>query len=238
MAKYYYKTSEDSETGKELTRFWRECEKVERMAETYAKNMGASEFFFASEGFTGGVEWLVFENPDKVSVERWKEGPTMADGTRIWKPNVTVIIRKDKDGKIHTAYDSPFKKAKNQYKNGHETKYSRGRLAGKHSKNFLTAVIAEKKRMALPVVTVDALYHVLGLRHLQVPNEEVPSLSSLPTFFAYKDEFYVSCDDPSEKKDMELINFEVYRFNQNMALNAQRRMNERAKEQAKEQAQG
>lgn len=219
MAKYYYKTAEDSAMGKNITAFWDECKKVEKKAEQYAMRMGAVEFFFSPEGFTGGVEWLVFEKPERVNTERWKEGEAI-DGVRVWKPNVTTVLHRGEHGRVYSTFESPHKKAKNLLRNGKRTKFTRGKHQGKYSRSFLGAVAAEKERLALPVVSMDSFYELLQLKRIsKTPGHKEMSLANAPTFFLYKGDYYVSCDDPSESKDFELINFEKYRFNRNMALN-------------------
>lgn len=219
MAKYYYKTAEDSAMGKQITAFWDECKKVEKKAEQYAMRMGAVEFFFSPEGFTGGVEWLVFENPEHVNTERWKEGEPI-DGIRVWKPNVTTVLHRGEHGRVYTTFESPHKKAKTRLINGKRTKFSWGKHQGKYSRAFLSAVRAEKERMALPVVSMASFFELLQLKRISKEKKsKMVSLANAPTFFLYKGEYYVSCDDPSESNDFELINFEKYRFNRNMALN-------------------
>lgn len=221
MAKYYYKTSEKSEIGQGLSSFWRECQKVEKAAETYARNMGATEFFFSPEGFTGGVEWVVFKNPDKVDQERWKEGEPI-DGLRVWKPNVTAVIKPGGNGKMKVTYDSPFKEAKTKLVNGKRSNVKYSNAPNRHSNSYLFAVRAEKERMKLPVVSIESLFQLLHLKQVKNPTvKKGVVLSHVPTFFAYKGNYYISCDDSSESKDMELINFEKYRFFLNTAINAQ-----------------
>lgn len=241
MAKYYYKTLEDSPMGKMIAAFWKACRKAEQKAEKYAKNMGASEFFFASEAFAGGVDWLVFAHPDRVDKERWKEGEPI-DGTRVWLPNVTTLLSRDADGNIHTTFDSPYKEAKRQFRNGKRTNYSRGKKQGKYSKAFLFAVRAEKDRMELPVIGVEKLCEVLKLKRVRVLEQQEEVKEGIveriaPTFFNYDGYYYISCDYPSESSDMELINFEKYRFNRNMALNAQQRKERLRMEQEKSRMQ-
>lgn len=230
MAKYYYKTPEKSEIGKNLVSFWRECQKVEKAAENYARNMGAVEFFYSPEGFTGGVEWLVFAVPENVNVERWKEG-TPIDGVRVWKPNVTTILKPSGDGKMSITYDSPYKEAKRQLVNGKRTNRRYSNRPNRHSNSFLSAVRAEKERMKLPVVSIDSLCALLQLKKIINPDaQKVLVQSYVPTFFLYKGDYYIACDDPSESKDMELINFEKYRFNLNMAVNDSHRKDEKMKD--------
>ena len=223
MALYYYKTSEASATGKALAAFWSACRKAEKRAEVYARRMGAVEFFFSPQAFTGGVEWLVFENPDKVDVERWKEGEPI-DGVRVWKPNVTTIVHQGEQGKVYTTYDSPYKAAKTKFIMGKRTKYRRSTHPGKYSRAFLAAVKAEKDRMELPVIGVEKLCELLRLRRIRLDEQQEKEKRKAetlmaPTFFAYKGEYYISSDYPSESSDLELINFEKFRFNRNMALN-------------------
>lgn len=226
MAKYYYKTSEKSEIGQGLTSFWRECQKAEKASETYAHNMGAVEFFFSPEGFTGGVEWLVFAMPEKVDTERWKEGESI-DGLRVWKPNVTAVIKPRGNGKMQVTYDSPFKEAKTKLVNGKRSKVKYSGRPNRHSNSYLFAVRAEKERMKLPVVSTDSLMALLQLKRVENPNvEKEMDIYHVPTFFAYKGDYYISCDYPSESKDMELINFEKYRYYLNTAVNAQDRREE------------
>ena len=233
MAKYYYKTSEKSEIGQGLSSFWRECQKAEKAAEIYARNMGATEFFFSPEGFTGGVEWLVFKNPDKVDPERWKEGGPI-DGLRVWKPNVTAVIKPSGNGKMKVTYDSPFKQAKTKLVNGKRSNVKYSNAPNRHSNSYLFAVRAEKERMKLPVVSIESLFQLFRLKQVKNPTvKKEVVLSHIPTFFAYKGNYYISCDDPSESKDMELINFEKYRFFLNTAINAQNKREAEKREQDK-----
>lgn len=221
MAKFYYKTSEKSEIGQRLSSFWRECQKAEKAAEVYARNMGATQFFFSPEGFTGGVEWLVFDLPDKVDGERWKEGEPI-DGLRVWKPNVMAVIKPGGNGKMRVIYDSPFKEAKTKLVNGKRTHLKYSNRPNKHSNSYLFAVRAEKERMKLPVVSIESLLCLLQLRRVSNrDNKSMAELFHVPAFFAYRGDYYISCDDPSESKDMELINFEKYRYFLNTAINAQ-----------------
>ena len=233
MAKYYYKTSEKSEIGQGLSSFWRECQKAEKAAEIYARNMGATEFFFSPEGFTGGVEWLVFKNPDKVDPERWKEGGPI-DGLRVWKPNVTAVIKPSGDGKMKVTYDSPFKQAKTKLVNGKRSNVKYSNAPNRHSNSYLFAVRAEKERMKLPVVSIESLFQLFRLKQVKNPTvKKEVVLSHIPTFFAYKGNYYISCDDPSESKYMELINFEKYRYFLNTAINAQNKREAEKREQDK-----
>lgn len=233
MAKYYYKTSEKSEIGQGLSSFWRECQKAEKAAEIYARNMGATEFFFSPEGFTGGVEWLVFKAPDKVDKERWKEGEPI-DGVRVWKPNVTAVIKPGDNGKMKVIYDSPFKNAKTKLVNGKRSNIKYSNAPNRHSNSYLFAVRAEKQRMKLPVVSIESLCRLLQLKQVNNPaTKKELVLSHVPTFFAYKGEYYISCDDPSESKDIELINFEKYRYFLNTAINAQNKREAEKKEKEK-----
>ena len=233
MAKYYYKTSEKSEIGQGLSSFWRECQKAEKAAEIYARNMGATEFFFSPEGFTGGVEWLVFKNPDKVDPERWKEGGPI-DGLRVWKPNVTAVIKPSGNGKMKVTYDSPFKQAKTKLVNGKRSNVKYSNAPNRHSNSYLFAVRAEKERMKLPVVSIESLFQLFRLKQVKNPTvKKEVVLSHMPTFFAYKGNYYISCDDPSESKYMELINFEKYRYFLNTAINAQNKREAEKREQDK-----
>lgn len=233
MAKYYYKTSEKSEIGQGLSSFWRECQKAEKAAEIYARNMGATEFFFSPEGFTGGVEWLVFKNPDKVDPERWKEGGPI-DGLRVWKPNVTAVIKPSGNGKMKVTYDSPFKQAKTKLVNGKRSNVKYSNAPNRHSNSYLFAVRAEKERMKLPVVSIESLFQLFRLKQVKNPTvKKEVVLSHIPTFFAYKGNYYISCDDPSESKYMELINFEKYRYFLNTAINAQNKREAEKREQDK-----
>lgn len=223
MAKYYYKTAEDSATGKQIAAFWKECQRVEMKAEQYAKRMGAVEFFFSPEGYAGGVEWLVFANPDRVNTERWKEGEPI-DGVRVWKPNVTTVLHRGEHGKVYTTFDSPHKKAKTLLRNGKRTKYLRPAAKNgktcKYNQAFLSAVRAEKERMALPVASMETFCGLLQLERVRKTADKVEiTLAHAPTFFLYHGDFFISCDDPSTAQDMELINYEKYRFSRNMALN-------------------
>lgn len=231
MAKYYYKTAEDSATGKQIAIFWNECMKVEKKADAYARRMGAEEFFFSPEGFTGGVEWLVFAHPERVNKERWKEGEPI-DGTRVWKPNVTTVLHRGNHGKVYSTFESPHKKAKTKLINGKRTLMARrDRYHNKYSQAFLSAVRAEKERLALPVMSMEDLCGILQLERVcKVDDKKEISLINAPTFFLYHGEYYISCDDPSSAQDMELINYEKYRFCQNMALNEMNGLNAKAED--------
>lgn len=237
MSKFCYVTPVESEVGKLLTKFWSECKKAERRAAVYAKNMGAIEFFMSPEGFTGGVEWLVFENPDRVQKERWKEGKPI-DGVRVFKPQVTMNVKSIADGQIRTEFDSPYKDAINVvYKAGKPTDKPRykkdSKKANKYSKAFLAAVHAEKQRLALPVISVDSLMSILKLKIVRSPQDNSGSTpDTMPTFFLYNGEYVISCDYPSVSSEMTLISSGRHLALMNAAINAQRKLEKYQKESA------
>lgn len=206
MAKFYYTTSEKSETGKSLALFFKECRKAETAAELYAKRMGAQEFIYSQQGFTGGVSGLIFAEPDKFNNERWKEVDTLEDGTRVFLPNVVTLLKKGVNGKVVVQFDVPDKKAKVVPLDGKRANNLHKRKKAKHSNAFLSAVRAERERMNLPVVPISKLVAILGLRQIKDPDEKVRRpMVNAPQFFLHDGEYVVACDEPSTAKDMQLI---------------------------------
>ena len=91
MAKYYYEFPFDSKEGRALAKFHHACVNAERMAEKYAKGMGAVSYYTSPHYFTGGVEYLVFADPQKVNTDIWRLANKTKDGEQWWEPNVEKV---------------------------------------------------------------------------------------------------------------------------------------------------
>lgn len=90
MAKFFYEVRKDSKTGRLLTMFLKACNDAERAAERYAKKVGAMAYYDNAGFFVGGVEYVTFENPDRVNKNVWRLAFKTDTGELWWEPNVTV----------------------------------------------------------------------------------------------------------------------------------------------------
>ncbi len=82
------------------------------------------------------------------------------------------------------------------------------------------AVRAERLRLSLPVVSMDELYELLVF---QLPDgkEEIKDFAqnlSTPTFFIYRDVFYISIGGECKHSELEEITKGVFVYNKNVAL--------------------
>ena len=85
MEKSYYKVNVISPCGKEITKFFRECQLAEKAAEDYAVKMGAEAYHSSPYGFAGGVESVEFKD-DIVDKDVWQLAGNR-NGRNIYLPN-------------------------------------------------------------------------------------------------------------------------------------------------------
>lgn len=97
MAKHFYKTGKLSESltiGKKdysladhVRSFHHLCEGADRKAQRYAKRYGATSFIEPAQGFTGGVEYLIFDKAPDADI--WKE--KSLGGCTYYEPNIERV---------------------------------------------------------------------------------------------------------------------------------------------------
>lgn len=84
----------------------------------------------------------------------------------------------------------------------------------KMAKTLLRAIKAEYMRMKLPIISTEKLYDLL------VANTKTnKKTEDTPTFFIYKNHYYISCNYPCANKDLKMISPQMYTLQRtNMSL--------------------
>lgn len=92
------------------------------------------------------------------------------------------------------------------------------------SRKLSRAVVAERKRLQLPVVFTEDLYSILHVQDLDLAAQD----DSTPVFFHYKDKWFIGCNRPCSLPYMEVIDAKEFNVTANTA---QREIAERKQEE-------
>lgn len=84
--KYYYRFDTSSELGMSFRRYWNECNKAARAAETYATKVGAKAYHQDASLMEGGVLFVTFEDDKTVDQRIWKSVGKATNGEEGWVP--------------------------------------------------------------------------------------------------------------------------------------------------------
>ena len=85
--KYYYRFDVDCRLGELFRSFWHNCDLAEAAAERYCAKVRAKAYYSSPDHFAGGVSCVVFDNPEEVNREIWKEADEKVNGETAWLPN-------------------------------------------------------------------------------------------------------------------------------------------------------
>jgi len=233
---HYYKVPVDSETGKLITRFWHACQKCEKAAETYCKHFGAQYYYSDPNYFAGGVACVSFKEGEKVNEKEWRK---MGDfeGIAYYLPAVEAVKTEVKipsrDYELKDSWDTIYLRDRIREVTmldgeGNEEKQlvipkvcfrpvgeqldPQGRVV-QASRKMRRAIMAEQKRLRLPVMSVQQLYRILGAI---IPEGRLADVT--PTFFLRSTTYYIGCPYPCGAKGLKTITQAQYHMNQCYAI--------------------
>lgn len=240
--RHYYKIPLSSATGKKLRQFHHSAIKAADAAEKYAARWGALSYIGTFEAFEGGVEYLEFAKaPDpmiwrkaghewdadarefiyqyeprvleRTGTQVLPKGTTPSNSwNRIYMPGVAKVL-KDQNG--NDVWQFRFLE---WY--GDDEQYTTSR-AGKRieSKALRRAIRAERERRALPLVSVQDLAAIIGMRpELDVNGKKKRFVEmETPTFFIVYDYYYISTPAECVCPDATPVEQRTYTFMQGTA---------------------
>ena len=213
---YFYHFPVKSAPGRALRSFHRASVKAEQEQMDYCRKVGAKSFLENAQHFTGGVVGVFFADPAKVNRNIWRiEGHDKDTYEPIFVPNTI-----DRYGQQPLQPDQAIPKS-NAHRiyapkaatdqDGH--RYAQyvditpvagsvpsGSSAGKIPKSDCArAVQAELWRLKLPTTSFAALFRILGFDYTRDDGTAatVKHESTTPTFFIYRDCYYVAMSHPS-----------------------------------------
>lgn len=227
IQRHYYKMPVDSKAGKLLTRFWHACQKCEEAAEDYCKKFGAKYYYSDPNYFTGGVACVAFDDDTEVDKKMWKPVGEI-DGDTYYLPACEAVKEMveipHRDYALHDSWDTmylldkismtPDKKVmvpKISFRPRGEQRDAQGRVV-QASRKMRRAIIAEQKRLKLPVMTMQQIYGIFGA---QLPQGKLTDQT--PTFFVRSTTYYIGCAYTCTAEGLEEITQQQYRMNQCLA---------------------
>lgn len=239
--RHYYRVAAESATGKAITRFWHACQKCEEAADDYCKKFGAKYFYSNPQFFAGGVACVAFAEGEKVDEKLWRKFMVL-DGDQYYVPACEAVRESveipSREYQLKDSWDTIYLRDKIQEisvptEDGQTVKKvvmpkisfrpvgEQTDLQGRPiqaSRKQRRAIIAEQKRLKLPVMTVQQLYRILGA---ELPEGRLSE--STPTFFLRSTTYYIGCVYPCRAKGMEEITPQQYRMNQSLAEREEKR---------------
>lgn len=233
--RYFYRVPVESATGKLISRFWHACQKCEEAADDYCKKFGAKYFYSDPKFFAGGVACVAFADDAKVDEKEWRKFMVL-DGVQYYIPACEAVrdavevpsreyqlrdswdtmYLRDKIQEVHVPTDdgTTVKKLmmpKISFRPVGQQTDPQGRPI-QASRKQRRAIIAEQKRLKLPVMTVQQIYRIFGA---QLPEGRISQ--ETPTFFLRSTTYYIGCAYPCSAKGLEEITAQQYRMNQSLA---------------------
>lgn len=225
---HYYKVPVDSETGKLITRFWHACQKCEKAAETYCKHFGAEYYYSDPNYFAGGVACVSFKEGEKVSEKEWRKIGDF-EGIAYYLPAVEAVRTEveipSRDYELKDSWDIIYLRDKIRETPDHRLMIPKigFRPAGEQldpqgrvvqaSRKMRRAIVAEQKRLRLPVMKIQDLYRILGA---VIPEGRQADVT--PTFFLRSTTYYIGCPYPCGAKGLKTITQAQYHMNQCYAV--------------------
>lgn len=225
---HYYKVPVDSETGKLITRFWHACDKCEKAAETYCKHFGAEYYYSDPNYFAGGVACVSFKEGEKVSEKEWRKIGDF-EGIAYYLPAVEAVRTEveipSRDYELKDSWDIIYLRDKIRETPDHRLMIPKigFRPAGEQldpqgrvvqaSRKMRRAIVAEQKRLRLPVMKIQDLYRILGA---VIPEGRQADVT--PTFFLRSTTYYIGCPYPCGAKGLKTITQAQYHMNQCYAV--------------------
>lgn len=94
----------------------------------------------------------------------------------------------------------------------------------KIANNLLRAIKAEHMRMRLPVMSTEKLYKLLEAN----TDKNKKKTEDTPTFFIYKNHYYIKCDYPCSNKDLKFIAPQMYTLQRSYMTLDQKNIREHA----------
>ncbi|MBP5714778.1 MAG: hypothetical protein J6X07_08795 [Prevotella sp.] len=231
----YYKVLVDSKTGKALTRFWHACQKCEEAAEDYCKKFGAKYYYEDPKYFAGGVACVAFEAGAKVDEREWRRFMVI-DDEQYWVPACEAVRETvevpSREYQMKDSWDTMYlrdhiREVRGRGADGSEVsrlvmpKISFRTADGQKdacgrpvvaSRKMRRAIIAEQKRLRLPVTTVQQIYGLLGAR---LPEGRLADQT--PTFFVRSATYYIGCAYACGAEGLEEITPQIYKMNADLA---------------------
>lgn len=185
----YYKFPASSDTGKVMKKFWQACLNARKLADAFCNKQGAVAYHSDPMGFEGGVAYLVFADPKRVDHDVWREAAKVWDDV-CFEPNCAQVPGK------RDAWTGP-----------------QPLVNGKRSPKLEQAIHIRKQMKKLPIISVGRLYQLLGVEMVEYRND-----GFTPRFFVHNGYYFLEIDQECKGNDeLEPINFEVFRFEQNLA---------------------
>lgn len=89
---YYYKTTDEGQTGVKLQEFMNRCAEAEETARQWVEKVGASHYYESAEGMAGGVGAVEFDNT--VIKKGWEKIAT-PDGRTFFLPEEGSELEKE-----------------------------------------------------------------------------------------------------------------------------------------------
>lgn len=227
--KHYYRFDAATKEGKLLRSFHRAAVKAEQEAQNYARKVGAQTYYDDPNSFAGGVSAVVFTDPAKVNTNIWHYVGTQEEThERLYTPNV-IVLRKErtlqpgqtipKDSATRVYLDAPVDDG--QHPRTATYLEITPRIATAPRPDRTRAVTAERWRLKLPVVSVAAFYRIVhaDLESPAVPPSGTHSFTEqTPTFFLYRDRYYIGLSYPVRHDGFDEITQGEYQMAQNDLL--------------------
>lgn len=242
--RHFYKVAADSATGKAINRYWHACIKCEQAAEDYCKKFGATYYYSDPKYFAGGVACVAFAEGEAVDERLWQKFMTIG-GEQYYVPACRAergsVEVPNRDYQLRDTWDTMYLRDRIQevtvkaddgstvkrlmmpkisFRPLGEQTDPQGRTI-QASRKQRRAIIAEQKRLKLPVMTVQQLYRIFGA---VLPEGRLSQ--ETPTFFLRSTTFYFGCAYPCEAKGLTEVTAQQYRMNQSMAERELRRQSE------------
>ena len=233
--RHFYRVPAEGQTGKLITRYWHACQKCEEAEEDYCKKFGAKYWYNDPNYFAGGVVCVAFDEGVTPDPKEWTPFGVF-EGLQYYRPACNAVKEMveipSRDFKLYDSWDTTYLRDRIQeqtvvaedggtrkrlmipkvtFRPLEPEQKAKGRPV-QASRKLRRAVIAEQKRLKLPVMTVQQLYRILGA---ELPDGKLSETT--PTFFLRSETYYVGCDYPCRAKGMEEITPQQYRMNQSLA---------------------